>query len=403
MFLLFLSAVFAGSETAFFLLAKDRNALQRIRNQSGDDAVIIRLLQHPGRLLMSILLGNLFVNLCFFACSSVFIVWANNNISMSAGVFLSIFFLVCVLMFGEIIPKTIATIIPVPFSKKIAPAMHIMVRVLSGITFVLHHTVVAINRLFGIDKDEEDEIHSEYLEDLVDVSELNGNVSGMNADIIVQLIKMNNIRLKEVSKPRVDVLACSVNDTLLKVREKSLEWGYHTIPLYGNHGEEIVRYIELAETLSVVDDSVKAVKYAKRLPYLPELMMMDEVLRVFLKNRYGLAVVVNEYGEMTGLVSWEAVIACVNSQMQDIKLGDEKDEIRILNGREKLRDVLPKEEIDEKDIESVTISGYLISQLNHFPQEGEVIILKHRKFVVTKASKKNVEEVLLTKIEEGEN
>jgi len=398
-----LSALFAGAETAFLLLAKDRNALQRIKNEQGEDSTIIKLLQHPGRLLMSILLGNLFVNLCFFACSSIYIVKVNNSVSVGAGVLLSVFFLMCVLLFGEIIPKTIATVLPVPFSKKTASVMNVMVTALSGVTFVLHHTVVGINRLFGIDKDEEEGIHSDHLEDLVDVSELNGSVSGINADIIVQLIKMNAIRLKEIAKPRVDVLACSVNDSLSKVRETCMEWGYHTVPLYGNHSEEIVRYVELSETIGVEDQNVKVIKFAKRLPFLPELMMMDQVLRLFLENEYRLAVVVNEYGEMSGLVSWEAVVACVNSQMQDIKLSEEKDEIRILSGRESLREVFSKQEIEDEDMDSVTLSGFLISHLEHFPKEGEVVIIKHRKFVITKANKKNIEEVLVSAVKEEDN
>jgi Mg2+/Co2+ transporter CorB len=398
-----LSALFAGSETAFLLLAKDRNALQRIKNEQGENATIIKLLQHPGRLLMSILLGNLFVNLCFFACSSIYIVKVNNTVSVGAGVLLSVFFLMCVLLFGEIIPKTIATVIPVPFSKKTAGIINIMVTGLSGVTFVLHHTVVGINRLFGIDKVEDESIHSEQLEDLVDVSELNGSVSGVNADIIVQLIKMNTIRLKEIAKPRVDVLACSVNDTLAKVLKLSHEWGYHTVPLYANHSEEIVRYIELPETIGYEDKNVKVVKFAKRLPFLPELMMMDQVLRIFLENQYRLAVVVNEYGEMSGLVSWEAVVACVNSQMEDIEVGEEKDQIRILSGRASLRDVFSTKEIEEENYDSVTLSGFLISHLEDFPQEGEVIIVKHRKFVITKANKKNIEEVLVSTIKEEEN
>lgn len=401
--MLLLSALFAGSETAFLLLAKDRNALQRIKNEQGENATIIKLLQHPGRLLMSILLGNLFVNLCFFACSSIYIVKVNNTVSVGAGVLLSVFFLMCVLLFGEIIPKTIATVIPVPFSKKTAGIINIMVTGLSGVTFVLHHTVVGINRLFGIDKVEDESIHSEQLEDLVDVSELNGSVSGVNADIIVQLIKMNTIRLKEIAKPRVDVLACSVNDTLAKVLKLSHEWGYHTVPLYANHSEEIVRYIELPETIGYEDKNVKVVKFAKRLPFLPELMMMDQVLRLFLENQYRLAVVVNEYGEMSGLVSWEAVVACVNSQMEDIEVGEEKDQIRILSGRASLRDVFSTKEIEEENYDSVTLSGFLISHLEDFPQEGEVIIVKHRKFVITKANKKNIEEVLVSTIKEEEN
>ena len=401
--MLLLSALFAGSETAFLLLAKDRNALQRIKNEQGENATIIKLLQHPGRLLMSILLGNLFVNLCFFACSSIYIVKVNNTVSVGAGVLLSVFFLMCVLLFGEIIPKTIATVIPVPFSKKTAGIINIMVTGLSGVTFVLHHTVVGINRLFGIDKVEDESIHSEQLEDLVDVSELNGSVSGVNADIIVQLIKMNTIRLKEIAKPRVDVLACSVNDTLAKVLKLSHEWGYHTVPLYANHSEEIVRYIELPETIGYEDKNVKVVKFAKRLPFLPELMMMDQVLRIFLENQYRLAVVVNEYGEMSGLVSWEAVVACVNSQMEDIEVGEEKDQIRILSGRASLRDVFSTKEIEEENYDSVTLSGFLISHLEDFPQEGEVIIVKHRKFVITKANKKNIEEVLVSTIKEEEN
>ena len=400
--LLLLSAVFAGSETSFFLLAKDRNALQRIRSEEGEDSIIIRLLQQPGKLLMSILLGNLFVNLSFFACSSFFIVWVNNEVSVVAGFFLSVFFLLCVLLAGEIVPKTIATVIPLAFSKKTARFMHIMVSSLSGLTFVLHHTVAGFNRLCGIDKDEDEGIQSDHLEDLVDVSELHGSLSGINAEVIVQLIKMNNIRLKEVATPRVDVMACGVNDSISVVRKAGREWNEHAIPLYGNQKEEIVRYIELAETIGIQDESAKAVKFAKRLHFLPELMKMDQVLRVFLKHQYKLAIVVNEYGEMTGLISWEKVIDCINSQMKDIHINQEKDEIRILNGRTNIKDIFSKNELEE-DVDSVTLSGFLISHLDHFPKEGEVIVVGNKKFVVTKASKKNIVEVLFSTIkEEGE-
>lgn len=398
--LLILSAIFAGSETALFLMAKDRNAIQREKNELGDNSPILRLLQHPGRLLMSILLGNLFVNLTFFACSSIFIVWISETISAGAGVVASLFFLGCVLVFGEILPKTIATALPVAFSKRTAYFMLFVVKSLNGLTYVLHIVVIGLNRLFGIEKEESGSVDPAHLEAIVNVSESHGTLSDINAEIIAELLKMNTILLKEVSKPRIDIKACSLNDTVQEVKKKSLEWGYHAIPLYEEHHDNVVRYIEIADVMAFKEPQLKAKYFSKELTYLPELMKMDQVLRVFLEKELRLAVVVNEYGEMTGVISWEAVITCLNSQMSEIEYEGQQHTIKYINGREKVKKILPHK--DNEENEMVTLSGYLISKFDRVPLEGERIDIRDKRFIITKANNKNIEEVLVSDLEEEE-
>lgn len=399
-FLLFCSALLAGSETAFFSLARDKKALKNEELRTQSESPILRLLHHPSRLLMTILLGNLFVNMAFFAFSSVYILQVESSSSAGKSLALSVFFLLLVVLCGEIIPKTIASVSPLYISRLSAPVIYRLTQVLSPLTYGLEKIVHAINRLLGLESSEKSHVDSEHLIDLVDVSELHGSLQESSADMVEKLIRLNDVALKEVCIPRVDVKSCKLGDSVEKVLKKAADWKFFCFPLYDKHHDDISHFVNIADTLGCKLKKNTAIKtLAKPIPYLPELAKMDYVLREFLEKEWSIALVVDEYGDMAGLITWNKIMDYLNIELQNLALNDEPQSHTLVLGRQNIRDLGLIEELKEN--ESVTVSGFLTQLLDRVPVEGEEISYKSMRFKVLKAGEKGVEEVAMTYSQEG--
>lgn len=395
-----MSALFAGAETALFLVAREKNYLQKEKNERGALSKVILLLQRPSRLLMTILLGNLFVNLSFFAFSSLIILRVEREVSTSASFILSIVFLLAVLIFGEICPKVLASSKPLLFSRIASPLIYRIVYVLRPMTHILENIVQGFNRLLGIDKNVEDGIGSEHLKGIVDLSESSGVLEEVSADMIENLIVLHHLRLKDIEVPRVDVKSCQIDETVESVLEKAREWNIYTIPLYNEHHDDIEHYLDCTNLIGVKDVKQSVRSFSHPIHFMSELSQMDFVLREFLEDEIPLALVVDEYGHMSGIVSWNDVVNCLRTQMEEVDYDRLMPGYRIISGRENVRSLQLFEDEDMND--TVTLGGYLSSQFGRVPKEGEELEIQSYKILIYKATEKNIEEVLLIPLEKEE-
>ena len=341
---------------------------------------------------MTILLGNLLVNMSFFALSTLLIFEVEKAYSAGAGFALSVVFLVLVLVFGEIVPKTLASIYPYGFSKFVAPPLLRLLLFMRPVTYVLESVVAGINRLMGVHKEEVTHIDESHLQELVDVSEQFGALGEIDADVLEKLIHFSDIKVKEVYLPRVDVHSCKFSSSLNEVLLKASEWGVSTVPLYKEHHDDIEYFINIRDALSIDDLDQPVSRLAKPVFCISEYSTMDFVLREFLQDELELALVVDEYGHMSGLITWIDVMNLLNVEMEQIFSSNaEHGPIKILSGRSRLREL----ELDEnEDREQVTVNGWITSEIGRIPKKGEEVLMPGYRVLVMKSNDKSIEEVI---------
>ncbi|MBF0245363.1 MAG: DUF21 domain-containing protein, partial [Planctomycetes bacterium] len=239
--LLLLSALLSASETAFFLVAKNRLLIQseKLRVRRGNASAVLACLENPNRLLMTLLLGNLLVNLAFFAFSSLYVFELEKHGSMTESIVLSLVFLFVLVFFSEILPKTMASSYPLRCSRLAAPLISALTRVLAPATGVLESMVRGFNRLIGIKKGEDPSVDPEMLREVLEVGRGTGALHEGGAELLGRLIGLREIRLKEICTPRVDMRTCPRNATVAEVLVLARKWRLHTIPLHDPADEEV--------------------------------------------------------------------------------------------------------------------------------------------------------------------
>ena len=395
--LLLFSAIFAGSETALFLVGRDKGLLSEEEVEKGQTSSVLLLLKNPSRLLMTVLLGNLFVNMSFFAFSTFLILKVERDYSASAGLLVSLMSLFLLVIFGEILPKTLASVIPLRFSRFFSWWIYRLSLILSPFILILEKLIEGVNRMLGINKPgEPDKIDAKHLVDLVDVGENEGWLHGMQGDLMETLIKLKDVRLGDVMIPRVDVQSCSIESSVESVLEKVKEWGREWMPLYLEHHDDIAYYVDCVNLLGEKNIAQTVEPFAIKLKVFPELARMDLVLRSFLEEETPLALVVDEFGEMVGMVTWDDVMKNLLRKFNVIHEKISKGVgVQVVEGRTKLSS-LDFLDIDMKG-DSLTLSGYLIEKFDGIPKVGEVYHAGSVNFMVLRSGKKNIEEVMLMK------
>lgn len=399
--LLACSAFMAGSETALFTFARDRRRMAKEKSRTGGDSAILRLLDNPSRLLMTILLGNLGVNLCFFAFSAIVVLRIEEEVSVSASLTASLLFLLLVLVFGEVLPKTIAASLPEFFSRFAAPILEKIQFVIRPASAALEISVTAFYRAVGIDSEAKAEIDDAHLQQMVGVTEHYGMIDPFRADVFETIIKLRGMRLREFCIPRVDLKACPIDATVGEVLSFSREQQESLVLIKGDSLDEAAGYVDAVELLPVIKDNDKQIRnYIKPVVFMPELAKMDWVLREFLEKELTHVVVVDEYGGVSGVATRDAIIQGLLYRIEDAALAVKDDKNpRILSGRQKLRSMgIFGEDVDFG--ESVTIGGLITSSLERVPKVGEELHLHDRHFIVLEASDRSVEKVALLPLPE---
>jgi putative hemolysin len=397
--LLMLSALFAGAETSLFLVLKDRQLMADERRDRGPRSAVLRVLAEPSRLLMTVLLGNLLVNLIFFALSTIFVMEMERRVDVSAGVFVGIFFLLVVIIFGEILPKALAGVIPLLFARRSAWLILKVMQLLSPLVSVLKSVVEGINRLFGLTRKVSQTVSSGHLQDLVGVSGREGWFKGMHGEVLLTVMELHQLRLKDIFTPRVDVLSFSEDDNIGELLQQSRHWGASLIPLYKGHHDDISSYVDTVRLLGQEKNKHKAKTMAIPIPIFSELARMDLVLRAFLEQKHRLALVVDEYGEMSGIVTWNDVMKCLKRRVSCSE--SHKDRLFLtVSGRTKVKELDFFSGLDVG--EAVTLSGLLSSHVGHIPIVGEEFDIEGVHLVVSKASTRSVIEVAVVIRAEGD-
>ena len=405
--LLIFSALISGSEVAFFSLSKaDLKKAEKSKIRSLN--LVSELRKSPRRLLASLVVSNNFINigivLIFASFGEQFYIkslpfWLNFS--------LEIFIItLIILIFGEIFPKIYANRNPISFSNYMAIPIKIIDKYIfffltipmSSFTEFIQNRLVFKSTSLSMDK------ISDAL-DLTDKSE----TSKEEQKILKGIVSFGSIETKNIMKPRIDVFSVSIDMSFEKLKNDIRAMGYSRIPVYKGKIDNIIGLIYLKDIFPHINKNNFDWKKLIREPYfVPENKKLDDLLKDFQKLKIHIAIVVDEYGGNSGIVTLENIVEEIVGEIKQDFIQDEigfqkiDSENFLFEGKTNLKELYKLLETDQIKTfenlkgESETIAGFILEQIGYFPKKGFVNMVKNVSMKVVETERKRIKKIKIT-------
>ena len=401
--LLILSAFFSGSETAFFSLTKATiNKLAQSKKLSSRQVAI--LLNEPKKLLIAIIIGNTLANVVTASLAAVLTTRFSREHGLQSEVlllFLNVLVVTFVILFfSEIIPKLTA----VKNARKLAMSLSLPLTffyyLFYPVTVFFDFITRLITSALGIDKDKFT-LSEEELRALVDVGEEKGALQKDEKEMIHSIFEMGETMAREIMVPRTDMVCIEKSATLNQVLTIVKDKLHSRLPVYADKVDNIIGILHLKDLLPFIKKrnmgSFNLEKLARPPYYVPEQKKLNELLREFQTKRIHMAIVVDEYGGTSGLVTLEDVIEEIVGEIQD-EYDSETPEFRrisetsfLVDGGMSLDDINEELGLELPTEEGVdTLAGFLLGQFGSVPRSKEKITYNGYEFIIEKATKKRI-------------
>lgn len=404
--LLLMSALISGAEVAFFSLSKidlDRASESR----SSKKKAVVSLLERPKRLLATILVSNNFVNILIVLIFAYIGDFLFAEISSELLKFLIEVVLVTflILLFGEVLPKLYASRNSMKFAVIMVYPIKILVSLLSFISFPLLGLTNIIENNLGKQKS------SLSVEKLSQALGLTSNETTTKDDqkILQGIVSFGNTETGQIMTPRIDIFAISKDESYENVVAKIVNEGFSRNPVYGENIDEIIGVLYAKDLLPYIDEKNFDWQQLIREPYfVPENKKLDDLLKEFQEKKNHLAVVVDEYGGTSGIVTLEDVIEEIVGDISDEYDQEDApyskiDENNFLfDGKINLKDFYKILEVENTHLfeenkgESETIAGFILEIHGKFPRKQEIITFFEYSFKVEVMDKKRIKQVKVT-------
>lgn len=390
------SAFFSGSETA--LTAIDRLRVKYlVQKQRRGANRLEQLLEMPDRLLSAILVGNNLVNIA----ASVFATTLFVSLFGDRGELLTILILTpLLLIFAEVCPKTYAARNPEKVCFWVLRPIVLIMWLLTPVVWLVSTSTRLLTMLFPREAERpiisEDEIRS-----LITVGEQAGVVAEEQHRMLHRVFELAQIRVRDVMIPRTEVVGIEVNTPFIKVLEQVQQARHSRFPVYDGdldsitgiiHSKEILNYVHRPEEFSLRD--------LARSPYfVPESKRIEALLQSFRNRRVHLAVVVDEYGGVEGIVTLEDVVEEIVGEIQDEYDADEipfreaQPGHYMVDGAASLRTLNRQFSLNLAENYATTLAGFVMRTLGTIPQEGDTCQWNGTTFIVRKMVDRRIEEI----------
>lgn len=413
MFLLVLSAFFSGSETAYFSLTKSNiQNLTHSKKFSAKQAAV--LLEEPKKLLIAIIIGNTIANVATASLAAILTTGfiEKYNLNELLVLLINVFVVTSVILFfSEIVPKITA----VKNSKKIAIRVSVPLTfffyIFYPMTLIFDLITKLISSGIGIDKNKftlsEDELRT-----LVDVGEEQGALQKDEREMIHSIFEMGVTMAREIMVPRTDMVCIDKSATLPQVLNTVKDKLHSRIPVYSETVDNIAGILYLKDLLPFIKRRTNAnfdlAKLARPPYYVPEQKKINELLREFQAEKIHMAIVVDEYGGTSGLVTLEDVIEEIVGEIQDeydIEQPEFKqlsDTTYLVDGSMSIADINEELGLDIPTEEGVdTLAGFLLGKFGSVPLSKEKFAYNGYEFVIEKATKKRIQLVRILLKKQG--
>lgn len=377
--LLCLSAFFSSSETALTTVNQIR---MRTLADNGDKraARVLRVTGNPGKMLSAILIGNNIVNLSASSISTSLAIhlFGNTGAGIATGILTFL-----ILIFGEVTPKTMATIKADSMSLTVAAPIGFLMKILTPVIFIINKLSLGLMFLLHINiKDAQKKMTEEELRTIVDVSQENGVIEHEERDMIHNLFDFGDAEAKEIMVPRIDMTFVQADATYQEVLDIFRQDMFTRLPVYEDSTDNVIGIINMKDFLLQNDTPEFSVRNLLREPYFTyEHKNTADLFLEMRKSSISLAIVLDEYGVTAGLITLEDLLEEIVGEIRDEYDADEEDDITRISDREfyvlgsaNLNDVSEALSLHFTSDDYDTIGGYCLGLLDHLPEKNEIIL-----------------------------
>lgn len=402
-----LSGFFSASETA---LTSFRSInLEKFEEEGSYRKVELlkKWLKNPNEMLTGLLVGNNIVNILASSIATVVTINIMGETSKSSVAVATVGMTIIILIFGEITPKIIAKNQSVKIAGVVVTVVYYLALVLKPIIKILMGISKFIGRILGIElRDEGLMITEEDIISFVNVGEAEGIIEEEEKEMIHSIVGFGETTAKEVMTPRTSMLAFEGNKTLDEIWDEMIENGFSRMPIYEDTIDNIIGVLYVKDVLGIIKSgktNVPVRNFVRPGYFVPETKSIIEILQDFRNMKVHIALVLDEYGGIVGLVTIEDLIEEITGEIRDEFDTEEEEFIRKINDTtyevdgmidiETLDKELSIKLPESEDYES--LGGLIITELGRVAEVGDEIILDGVKLRVTEIDKKRVSKVLV--------
>ena len=399
--LLCLSAFFSSSETALTTVNQIR---MRTLADNGDKraARVLRVTGNPGKMLSAILIGNNIVNLSASSISTSLAIhlFGNTGAGIATG---TLTFLI--LIFGEVTPKTMATIKADSMSLTAAAPIGFLMKILTPVIFIINKLSLGLMFLLHVNiKDAQKKMTEEELRTIVDVSQENGVIEHEERDMIHNLFDFGDAEAKEIMVPRIDMTFVQADATYQEVLDIFRQDMFTRLPVYEDSTDNVIGIINMKDFLLQNDTPEFSVRNLLREPYFTyEHKNTADLFLEMRKSSISLAIVLDEYGVTAGLITLEDLLEEIVGEIRDEYDADEEDDITRISDREfyvlgsaNLNDVSEALSLHFTSDDYDTIGGYCLGLLDHLPEKNEIILTDNNILIrIDRMEKNRIERIYI--------
>lgn len=395
------STFFSATETAFSSANKIK-----LKNMAADDNKraehALALAEDFDRLITAVLVGNTISNIVMTTVATVFgiITWGSRIGPTLATVIVTLL----ILVFGEISPKIIAREYAEEVALFLTPMVRALIFILTPLTFVFNGLKILLKKMFG--RKEEPEFSEDELLTIVEEAEAGGAIGEEQSELIANAIEFNDIEAIDILTPRVDIVAIERGTPVAEIKKVFRESGLSRLPVYEDDLDNIIGVLNQKD---FYNNNVRSIKdteqFIKPVAYVAETLKAAVLLKKMQAKKTHIAIVVDEYGGTTGLVTMEDIIEEIVGDIYDEHDAVESKDVRkagvdsyMVAGSANLEDFF--EMFDEEiEADATTVNGWVMIELDRLPKSGDTFEYesKHKKFTV-KVTKADSRRALMTRI-----
>ncbi len=396
-FLLLLSAFFSGSETALTAASRGKLKAQADRGSRGAKAAM-KVTDDRERMIGVVLLGNNVVNTLSAALATALL----TDLFGASGVAIAtVVMTMLVLVFGEVLPKTLAIINPEPFATRVAPVILVLITLFSPVVTTVRAIVRLILRPFGVRADPNSHILAlrEEIIGAIVLGHSEGAVEKDNRDRLLGALDLADRTVDEIMRHRREVEMLDADLPPDEIVALMLASSHSRLPVFRGSDENILGVIHAKDLLREVARlerskadlaTLDVVKVAMKPYFIPDTTTLDEQMREFLKRRTHFALVVDEYGTLQGLITLEDILEEIVGEITDefdmvdnsLALKRAEDGSYLVEGTMTIRDLNRATDWNLPDTEANTIAGLVIHEAQTIPAEGQTFSFHGFRFEV---------------------
>ena len=403
--LLFCSALISGAEVALFSLSQ-KDLDETLQEHPSKGKIITKLLEKPKKLLATLLVANNFINigvviLFLFVGKNWFAAVSSPILKFGIEVVIVTFL---ILLFGEVLPKVYASRNNIKFAKRVAYPVAVLDKLLSPISLPMRKVTIYLHNKLGKQKTNFSVDQLSQALELTDSDES----SSEEQKILEGIVTFGNTDARQVMSPRMDIFALEIEESFAAIYSKIIEKGFSRIPVYRDNIDQIEGVLFVKDLLRHIDKEEFDWKTLIREPFfIPENKKIDNLLKDFQNMKSHLAIVVDEYGGTSGIVSLEDIIEEIVGDISDEFDGDNSnvskidDKNYVFEGKTNLKDFYRIIDVNEELFETAkgeaeTLAGFILEVLGNFPKKEQKIVFENCTFTIEVVDKKRVKQIKVT-------